>query len=520
MIVDARALPSGTVIETEVCIVGAGAAGISIARALKDASFRVTLLESGGMEFDRDTQDLYNGESIGQPFQDLTVSRLRFFGGTTNHWGGYCLPLDPIDFEPRDDFPNHGWPFPKSHLDPWYERAQEVCQLGRYDYRPTGWGMAPGKVAPPFAGPNFETKLMQENGVRFGPAYAPELKSAPRVTVYLYANAVHLDGGQAGTEIESLSVKTLSGQQFTVHARIYILAAGGLENARLLLASGESGGNGLGNSHNLVGRFLMVHLAYSAGTIVPADPHMDFDFMTSGPYSLDTYRIHPFVGLTRQAMRERHLPSIMIGWVFQFSPVVGTVEALKRLTSGGGPKGSTLTDLSKVIGDLEGVASFTVRKMLFGQGIPIEALQLWGASEQQPNPLSRVMLGSKRDRLGLREVVIDWQLTDEDRSAAATTIRLLGSEIGRTGFGRLRSSFGEDDAWPTDFEGNEHHMGTTRMHRDPTQGVVDENCRVHTAANLYAAGSSVFPTGGASNPTLTIVALALRLADHLRKQFA
>jgi choline dehydrogenase-like flavoprotein len=380
--------------------------------------------------------------------------------------------------------------------------------------------MAPGKVAPPFAGPRFETKLMQENAVRFGPAYAPELNSARHVTVYLYANAVHLDGGQAGTEIESLSVKTLSGQQFKVRARIYVLAAGGLENARLLLASGESGGNGLGNPHDLVGRFLMVHLAYSAGTIVLADPHMDFDFMTSGPYSPDTYRLHPFVGLTGQAMRERHLPSIMIGWVFQFSPVVGTVDALKRLTSRDGPKGSTLTDLSKVIGDLEGVASFTVRKMLFGQGIPIEALQLWGASEQQPNPLSRVMLGSKRDQLGLPEIAVDWRLTDEDRSAAATTIRLLGTEIGRAGFGRLRSSFGEDDASPKDFEGNAHHMGTTRMHRDPAQGVVDENCRVHTVANLYAAGSSVFPTGGASNPTLTIVALALRLADHLRKQFA
>ena len=520
MIIDARTVPSGTVVETEVCIVGAGAAGIAIARALKDAPFRVALLESGGMEFDRDTQDLYEGESTGQPFKDLTTSRLRFFGGTTNHWGGYCLPLDPIDFEPRDNFPYHGWPFPKSHLDPWYERAQEVCQLGRYDYRPEGWGIAPGKVAPPFAGPHFEIRLLQENGVRFGPVYAPVLQGAPRVSVYLYANAVHLDGGQAGGEIGAVSVGTLSGRQFTVRARVTILAAGGLENARLLLASGDSGGKGPGNAHDLVGRYLMVHLAYSAGTIVPANPRGDFDFMASGPYSPDTYRMHPLIGLTEQTMRERHWPSIMFGWAFRFSPVLGAVEALKRLAGGGGRKGGTLTDLSTVIGDLEGVASFAVRKALFGQGIPIEALELWGASEQRPNPLSRVTLGTKRDRLGMPEIVVDWRLDDEDRRAAAATARLLGAEIGRAGFGRMRPAFGEDDAWPKDFESNEHHMGTTRMHRDPAQGVVDANCRVHGLANLYVAGSSVFPTGGASNPTLTIVALALRLADHVKQRLA
>ena len=117
-------------------------------------------------------------------------------------------------------------------------------------------------------------------------------------------------------------------------------------------------------------------------------------------------------------------------------------------------------------------------------------------SEQQPNPQSRISLGSRRDQLGIREVVVDWRLVAEDKSKAAAIVRLLGAEVGRTGFGRLRSSFGEDDAWPKDFVGNEHHMGTTRMHRDPALGVVDENCRMHAVANLYIAGSSVFPTSG------------------------
>jgi choline dehydrogenase-like flavoprotein len=264
----------------------------------------------------------------------------------------------------------------------------------------------------------------------------------------------------------------------------------------------------------------MVHLAYFLGTIVPSDPHMDFDFMANGPYSPDTYRIDPIIGLSEQTMLERRLPNMIMGSVFQFSPVLGAVEALKHLFGGRGPGGSTLKDLSKVIGNLDGVASFALRKALFNQGIPIEAINVWCDSEQQPNPQSRIFLGSKRDQLGIPEVVVDWRLLAEDKSKAAAIVRLLGAEVGRTGFGRLRSSFGEDDTWPKDFVGNEHHMGTTRMHRDPALGVVNENCRMHTVANLYIGGSSLFPTGSACNPTLTIVALALRLADHLKKELA
>jgi choline dehydrogenase-like flavoprotein len=519
MIIDARTVPAGTIIETEVCIVGAGAGGITLAREFIDAPYRVALLESGGMEFDQETQGLYEGQSIGLPFDDLTACRLRFFGGTTNHWGGYCLPLDPIDFEPRDDFPYHGWPFLKSHLDLWYQRAQAVCKLGPYDYRPSSWGIPTSKVPPPFSGPDFEPKLLQENPVRFGPFYAPELRRAPRVTVYLYANAFYFDGGETDAEIKELLIKTLSGSDFRVRARIYVLAAGAIENARLLLASGKSG-TGLGNAHDLVGRFFMVHLAYSGGTIVPSDPYMNFEFLTNGAYSPGKYRIDRFIGLSELSMRGLHLPSIIMWLQFQFSPVVNAVTALKRLMGGEGPGGSALTDLLKVIGNLEGVAEFAVRNALFGQGIPIKALHMWCNSEQQPNPQSRVLLGSKRDHLGMREVVVDWRLVAEDKRKAAAVVRLLGAEIGRAGFGRLRSGFGEDDAWPKDFRGNEHHMGTTRMHRDPAMGVVDENCRIHAMANLYVAGSSVFPTVGASNPTLTIVALALRLADRLKKQLA
>ncbi len=214
MIVDARSIPPGTIIETEVCIIGGGAAGITLARKFIDAPFRVALLESGGMELDAATQQLYEGRSIGGPFPDLATSRLRFFGGTTNHWGGWCLPLDPIDFEGSDAFPYHGWPFLKSGLDPWYRQAQEVCDLGPYDYRPASWGIPASKIPPPFSGPNFESKILQVSQVHFGPVYASDLRRAPRVSVYLYANAFHLDGGETDAEITELSGKSFLRESF------------------------------------------------------------------------------------------------------------------------------------------------------------------------------------------------------------------------------------------------------------------------------------------------------------------
>ena len=217
-------------------------------------------------------------------------------------------------------------------------------------------------------------------------------------------------------------------------------------------------------------------------------------------------------------MRRLHLPNMMLGWSYKFAPVREAIDALKRVMQGEGPGGSTLSDLWEGIANFD--ADFLVRKALFGEGIPINALDVWCSSEQQPNRDSRISLGSKRDRLGTREVVVDWRVSPEDRSKAVTTLRLFGTEIGHAGFGRFRAAWIDPDAWPADLYGNDHHMGTTRMHNDPSLGVVDKNCRVHSIANLYVAGSSVFPTGGASNPTLTIVALALRLADHIKRTLA
>lgn len=528
MFLDARSVPTGTVIETEVCIVGAGAAGITLAREFTNAGFRVVLLESGETKMEPETQELYAASNIGRPYLDPTLCRLRFFGGTTNHWAGKCALPDPLDFEEREGVPYSGWPFSLSYLEPWYRRAQSVCQLGPYGYALSDWGIAPADIPQPFNGPHFICQVLQQSPpTRFGPVYESELRQAPRLTVYLNANALRFDVSESGGEVQRLVVGVLPDGRLTVRARIYVLAAGGIENARLLLLSGKDGGNGVGNDHDLVGRFFMVHLVYSGGVIALANPYTNFKFhIGDDGASYNRFgiprRFVSYVCLSEETRRKLKLPHLRIQFVYQFAPVIEAVEAVKRLIGRTDHGEDILRDLGSVMRDLNGLATFAAHKALSGRGTPMEALLVTPcSSEQMPNPDSRIGLGRETDPFGLRKVTIDWQLTADDKRGMATGHRLFGTELGRVGFGRFRSSVTDDDiGWPEDMYGDQHHMGTTRMHRDPRSGVVDENCRIHGVANLYVAGSSTFPTGGVANPTLTIVALALRLADHIKERLA
>ncbi|HUB96422.1 MAG TPA: GMC family oxidoreductase [Stellaceae bacterium] len=525
MFVDARSVPGGTVIESELCIVGAGAAGITIARELIGAGFRVALIESGGLDFDSNTQALYAGSDIGRPFLDLTVCRLRYFGGTTNHWGGWCLPLDPVDFETRPGVPHSGWPFDRPYLDPWYKRAQPICQLGPFDYDIAAWGIDETLIPDPFRGPDFVVKMLQESPpTRFGEVYRTALQQAGNVTVYLNANALFFAANDEGTEVSHLPVKTLSGVDLVFKAKFYVLAAGGIENARLLLLSGRTVAAGIGQPQAPVGRYFMTHLVYRGGVIVPTNPYIDLDFFTGrdGIHHVVDGVDRKFVsyfGLSDDTMRRQSLSGARFLWMYKFAPVADAVDAVKRLAERKDDRAKAWTDLGTVFRNIDGLAEQGARKVVLHEGLPVEALDVGFSSEQLPNPESRVELGTDLDPLGLPRVAVDWQVTADDKRHAYRTVSLLGAELGKAGFGRLKSSLVDDDTtWPDNFYGDEHHTGTTRMHRDPTQGVVDENCCVHGVANLHVAGSSVFPTIGSANPTLTIVALALRLADYLKRR--
>lgn len=217
MIVDARSVPANTLIEADVCIIGGGAAGITLAREFIDSELKDVLLESGGEKPDPATQELYAGDDIGRPYEIFPISRARYFGGTTNRWGGaWCDLPSPLDFEPREGVPYSGWPFPLSTLGPWYRRAQPVLRLGPYGYSLSDWGLAPTDIPEPFLGPHLVCRVLQQAPTtRFGRYYKAELRRAGNSTVYLNANALNLAADATGGEVRHVNVGVLPDGRFS-----------------------------------------------------------------------------------------------------------------------------------------------------------------------------------------------------------------------------------------------------------------------------------------------------------------
>ncbi len=519
MFIDARTLPKNQVIETDVCIVGAGAAGITLAREFIGQTFRVSLLESGGLEFAEETQSLYKGENIGLPYFPLDDCRLRFFGGTTNHWEGLCRPLDEIDFETRDWIPYSGWPFDKTHLDPFYQRAQSICQLGPFAYDVEFWENP--KTAPrlPFVGNRVMTQIFQFSPpTRFGEVYRNEIMGAGNVSTYLHANVVDIETNEAAQTVTRLRVATLGGNRFWVTAKLFILAAGGIENPRLLLSSNTVQSAGLGNHHDLVGRFFMEHPKLDSGVFLPSDPHLSLPLYLS--HTVQRTSLMGFLTLAEEVLRSEQMVQVRAQLIPQeaVSKGVESFKLLRRMVRIRKMPDKFWIHLRNVIADIDNVAIKAYRKVFPGTSLPVGFLQLRNFIESTPNPTSRVTLSDERDDLGKKRVQLHWRLNPIDKRSLRRAHEIFGQELGRAGLGRLRVDLDDDDTrWPASLRGVRHHMGTTRMHRNPKHGVVDEHCRVHEMANLFIAGSSVFPTVGHANPTLTIVALAVRLADHVKK---
>jgi choline dehydrogenase-like flavoprotein len=563
MFADAREVPSDGTVDADLCVIGAGAAGIALAREFIGGSIRVAVLESGGLELDAGTQSLYEGSTTGVPYFPLDAPRLRFFGGTTNHWAGVCRPFDDDDFEVRDWIPFSGWPFGSAELGPFYRRAEDVVRL-TVDRWETGSWVALDHSSPlPLADERIVTRVDQIVAPEyrsFRSLYEAELAAAPNVTVYLHANATEILTDESGTTVAGIRAATLQGNRFAVSAGAYVVAIGGIDNARLLLASRSRSPAGIGNEHDLVGRFFLEHPRFAAGVVSPVDSDLPIAFYRE--HTVDGVIIQPRLALSREVQRAEGIADVQ----FRIDPVydetleeatrsgdVESLKALRRALTGRGDE-DLGRDLSNVVSDLMtwhrvtipgaplpvpypevigevirstpgerqsllpgllgDIAAFLYTKVA---DLPLESLLVTARFEPVPNPDSRVTVLDEVDDVGMPRARLDWRLTDLDRRNVRRALEILGAEIGRAGLGRLQILLDEDGSgWPDDLVGGFHLIGTTRMHDDPSQGVVDRNSRVHGMSNLYVAGSSVFPTAGSGNPTLLLVALALRLADHLK----
>jgi choline dehydrogenase-like flavoprotein len=524
VLLDAGEPANEELIGTDLCVIGAGPAGISIARRFLGRRTRVCLLESGGRVVERRVQRLNRAQSVGYPMHRTHQSRVRAFGGTSRHWppdeGLAARPLDPIDFETRPGLPWSGWPFDRAHLEPWYARAQAVCQVGPYDYDLTGWSEP---VHTPWIrlGGAVETTVFQHGPAAFD-GYHVELAGAGNVTVFQHAHVSELlPDEQAPDRVDRVEVRRDDGSRFFVRARIFVLAAGGIENPRLLLLSRRGNPAGLGNERDLVGRFFAERLSARTGHVVSGPELTDH---------ADFYDVHPARGTRIQGalriaddvQRERGLRNCAFFVLRRDAAITSeAVRSLATLVKGARrrpvPPG-TAGHARNVVAGARDLVGYAASRVGLGNH-RTQVLILRAQAEQAPNPDSRITLGTRRDPLGLPVARIDWRMTAADRDSIRASQGLVDTGLREAGLGHVERLLG-DERPPTLFEGNFHHLGATRMHTDPRRGVVDADARVHGLRNLYVAGSSVFPTFGCSNPTLTLVALALRLADHLAERLA
>lgn len=547
MMAHARDVPDGSVLQADICIVGAGAAGISLALALEGTGLDVLLMESGELTSDSKSQELYAGEVANEALHSPPIHyRVRQFGGSTTLWGGRCVPLDPQDFEPRQAVPLSGWPISAQDVYQYYPAATALCEAGEADYY--GKTALPPGTRPLFThtpGPRIDTEGLERFScpTDFGRRYAQRLQSAARVMLGANCLSIHLQPD--GNQVASLKMGSLAGNCFHVRARAYVLAVGGLETPRLLLASRDVHTSGVGNAYDVVGRYYMSHLAGSVGLLEaaggPADVRHGYEVSEDGTYCRRR------ISLTPQAQRDLgvanmvarlHFPTVadpshgnsVLSGIFLSRPFLG-YEYKRRVAN---PEDTGVVNHLRHMRNIlryphDAVAfltHWTLKRKLAQRKFPSVILRnrsnrfsLEINAEQIPQAESRVTLSSTTDALGLPRVHVDWRYAKQDIESVARSLRAISEDFHHTGSGRFTfdpSQLEHDLTCYGAYGG--HHIGTARMGLDPRTSVVNSDARVHGVANLYLAGSAVFPTSGQANPTLTLVALALRLAGHLANQ--
>ncbi|WP_336513819.1 GMC family oxidoreductase [Pollutibacter soli] len=509
MHIDAKNLENNSLIEGDICIVGAGAAGISMAMEWNNTPHKVILLEGGGFKYEDEMQELYAGKSTGQHYYPMKSIRLHYFGGTTGHWAGWCAVFDEIDFKKRDWIPQSGWPITLADINPFYPRAQRYVEVDKDDFTLDHW-LKKDKSFKPF--PLDETKVWSKMWqfsppTRFGEKYKDSIVNSRNVHLYTYANVVDIAADESVSAIREVTVKNLAGKQHRVRAKYFILACCSVQNARLLLASNKQAKNGLGNDHDKVGRNFMEHLEMKTSSLWVADP-ADINL-----YKMDFGKTKARAELAiGEKLQEKYK---ILNGTSSLTPLEIAIDRPAFI--------EIWQDEENAL--KKGIAKYDeTKKQPTKLDIPkgFKAYELFTRMEQAPNPNSRITLDTEKDALGMPRAKLHWELTHLERDSLRDINRIIGQEVGRASMGRVKIydylQKDGDPEWPSFTGGGWHHMGTTRMSEDPKQGVTDANCKVHGIRNLYVAGASNFVTAGAVNPTLTLIALTMRLSDELKKK--
>ncbi len=577
MIDDNSRLADGDVIEADLCVVGAGPVGIALALTLAGRGRQVLLLEAGRQPLDAQAQALYEGEADDAMHSPPQRFRMRGLGGSSIRWGGRCMPLDPIDFEPRPWVAGSGWPLDAAELTPYWAPATEWAEAGGGGLEAYDAHRALPDVPPMIAG--FSSDAVHTRSLErfscptdFGRRYRRRLDLAAGLRVLQGAVCTGLRLSPGGHEVRTLDValldsgtgssrqssamrvapaqiaaETMATRRVTVRPAQVVLAMGGLETARLLLASNDVTPQGVGNAHDQVGRHYMCHLAANLGELRlhgdTAEVRHGYEVSADGIYCRRRLTVAPEVQRRRgllNTVARLHFPRIadpahgsgVLSTLFLARRFI-SYEYARRLQDSDPPSlRRLLAHAGNVLREGPQTAAFLAhwlwRRELATRKYPSVILHnsrnrfsLEVQAEQVAHPESRVTLGRKRDALGMPRLVVDWRYQPQDIASVAGVMETLAAEFARSGTGRLdwRPGTLEADLLRYGAYGG-HHLGTTRMGKDPRSSVVDAACRVHGIGNLHVAGSAVFPTASQANPTLTALALGLRLADHLQPAHA
>lgn len=531
MLIDARTVDSGFQFECDLCVIGAGPAGIAIADRLRTSGLSVLLLESGGFDYQLATQALYRGEVRGHSYWRLDACRWRLFGGGSNRWGGWCRPLAPLDFTQRAWLAHSGWPIGAETLEPYHADAARLFELPNARFDVAAWR---DRVPAPLAldGSEFENLFFQHSPeTNLGESRRAALLGAAHVTTMLYANVTRLRLDPGSPTVAALEVATLTGRRFSVRPKAVVLAAGGIENARLLLASNAERPGGLGNEHDLVGRYFMEHLHVPLAHLLLAPGAGTNDFYRKAIF--EDVRLRGVISPTAAA-QERHqrlatsiaiedasyaVGTPFVGWPppIMFAPVRGYrwLQRRRRLAWLAEGAKQFAHGAHSVPGRLRSWRQARAARAQAGARAGHRVYSLYFRAEQAPDPANRVALCEARDALGVPQARLEWRLNPLDTASITGWLEVLDRELRARGLGTVT---GPLEDWQSGITGGPHHMGTTRMSANARCGVVDADCRVHSVENLYIAGSSVFATGGCVNPTFALVTLALRLADTLERR--
>lgn len=549
MIDDAHVVERDTRLEADVCVVGAGAAGIAMTLDLTARGLSVVLLESGSFREDRRTQALYEGDVADTRMHSPPDKyRQRRFGGSTTIWGGRCMPFDPIDFEPRSYIPDSGWPIRYQDVAAHYPQANELLEAGEFQYDADKvFDAATSALFDGFHDDRVLTNSLERFScpTDLAKRYDRRLALATNVRVLLHANCTAIRLSRDGMSVHEVSVGTLAGNRFKVAAAKVVLAVGGLEIPRLLLASRDVHVNGIGNLHDVVGRYYMCHMAGNTGTLTVNGPRstVRHGYLVSPDGIYCRRRISLSASEQRRlrvanTVARLHFPRItdpahrsgVLSGLFLARRLI-SYEYGKRLNDGTSPgwRGyarHVTNVVSNPFDTVRFLSHWVSKRTLAQRKYPSVILpnrsnrfSLDVHGEQQPQADSRVRLAGSVDALGIPRIHVDWRYRADDVESVKRTLEAFARAF--RGHGQLDLRYDpdvvEEDMVRFGAYGG-HHIGTARMGNDPRRSVVNGDCRVHGIGNLYLAGAAVFPTSSQANPTLTIVALALRLSQHLADQ--